>query len=76
MINLQLDLIELSFEAYKEKTTIMRVMFDNYIYKYITRREFEVCSRGHNNSMVQISDHGTDHITVRIKTKGATEEIG
>ncbi len=76
MITLKVDLIGLALDARRKKTNMFRVLFDDYIYKHVERKDFEVCSRGHNNSMVQINDHGLDHVSVRIKTKGAKEKIG
>jgi hypothetical protein len=75
LINLKLNLAGLGFEAQRKKTNILRVLFDDYIYKHVTRGEFEASGRS-NNMMVQIADHGLDYITVRIKTEGATEAIG
>jgi hypothetical protein len=42
----------------------------------IDKKDFEISSRGHNNSMVQISDLGGINVSVRIKTKGRLEKIG
>lgn len=75
MINLKLNLTELGFEAQRKKTNILRVLFDDYIYKYVTREAF-VASGRTNNTIVQIADHGLDRITVRIKTEGVSEKIG
>lgn len=76
MITTQYSHHDLYVEAVKKKTSVVRLLFDNHIYKMIDRRDFEASSRGHNNSMVQIADHGGDHIDVRIKTEGMNEKIG
>ena len=75
MINLEFDLIGLSIEAKKKKTNIIRVLFGDYIYKHVTRKDFVYNSGTHNNSLVQVSDHGLDNINVRIKSK-VSEKIG
>ncbi len=76
MITTKFDLNILAIKAQREGKNVLRYLFDTHVYKHITREAFEICSRGHNNSMVQIADHGLDHINVRIKTKGANETIG
>lgn len=75
MIDLELNLAELAVEAQRKKTNILRVVFDDYVYKHVTREVFAISGR-HNNRLVQITDHGLDHITVRIKTEGVNEKIG
>ncbi len=76
MITKKFNYTDLYLEAVKRKTSVIRLLFDTHIYKMIDKRDFEMSSRGHNNSMVQVADLGTDHITVRVKTKGMNELIG
>lgn len=76
MITTKFDLNILAVKARRSGVNVIRHLFDNHVYNHITKEAFEASSRAHNNSMVQIADHGLDHITVRIKTKGASEKIG
>ncbi len=76
MITTKFDLNVLAIKANRQGTNVLRYLFDNHIYKHIEKAEFERLSKSHNNSVVQISDHGLDNINVRIKTKGAKETIG
>ncbi len=76
MINTKFDLNILAIKANKRGMNVLRYLFDTHIYKHVTKEAFERSSKGHNNSMVQISDHGLDNINVRIKTEGAKETIG
>jgi hypothetical protein len=76
LITTTFDYQKLHAEAVRKKTNIVRVLFDGHIYKKISKLDFEASSRGHNNSMVQVSDNGLDHIDVRLKTQGVNERIG
>jgi hypothetical protein len=75
LLNTIYDLNILAVKAKRVNKNIMRYLFDNYIYKHVKRETFEILSRG-NNHIVQIADHGIDHIKVRIKTEGVNEKIG
>lgn len=76
MINTKFDLDVLAIEADKQGINVLRYLFDTHIYKHISRERFIKSGRAYNNTIVQIADHGLDHINVRIKTKGANETIG
>lgn len=76
MITTEFNHQDLYDEAVKKGTNVVRLLFDNHIYKMIDKKDFEISSRGHNNSMVQISDLGGINVSVRIKTKGRLEKIG
>ena len=76
MINTKFDINILAVKAKRSGVNVIRYLFDNHVYKHVTKQAFESSSKAHNNSMVQIADHGLDHINVRIKTKGASEKIG
>lgn len=71
MINLTLNYIDLRVESENRKTNILRLLFDKYVYKYISKEAFE-SSGQHNNSIVQISDYGTGEIKLSIKTNKAS----
>ncbi len=75
MINTKFDLNVLAIKANKQGMNVLRYLFDTHIYKHISRLKFKKAGRGHNNTLVQIADHGLDHINVRIKTKGSNETI-
>jgi hypothetical protein len=55
---------------------IVRVLFDDHIYKHVSRKAFEASSRCRASSKIQVADHGKGHIEVRIKTEGVNERIG
>lgn len=76
MLTTKYDLMDLAIQARNERKSVLRHLFDTHIYKHVTKKDFVSSSKGHNNSMVQIADHGLDHIKVRIKTKGVSEKIG
>lgn len=76
MINTKFDLDVLAIEADKQGVNVLRYLFDTHIYKHISEEKFKRSGRAYNNTIVQIADHGLDHITVRIKDKGANETIG
>ncbi len=76
MINTKYDLNILAIKANRQGQNVLRYLFDNHIYKHISKEKFEAGSRHNNNSIVQIADHGLDHINVRIKTEGAKEIVG
>lgn len=63
-------------EARIKRVPVLRHLFDEYIYPHVSREELEKAMRGRDKSLVQVADHGTDEIKVRIKTEGATEKIG
>ncbi len=75
MENLSFSYDSLIAKAYERSTNIMRVLFDDYIYAYVTKDAYEKCCRGHNNSMVQVSGIMQSVVKVRIKTKGAYEKL-
>jgi hypothetical protein len=75
LITTQFDYRELFREAVEKKTNVLRILFDTHIYKIIRKEDFVSSSRSHNNSMVQISDLGTETISVRVKTQGVNERI-
>lgn len=72
MINLTLNYIDLQFESCNRKVNILRLIFDKYIYNHISKEVFERSGGGRNNSMVQISDHGTGDINILIKMNKAS----
>lgn len=67
MINLKLNYIDLRVESENRKMSILRLLFDKYVYKYISKEAFKRSGQ-HSNRIVQVSDHGTDEIKVSIKT--------
>ncbi len=72
MINLKLNYIDLQVESENRKMNILRLLFDKYVYKYISKEAFERSGQ-HNNRIIQISDHGTGEIKLSIKTNKASK---
>lgn len=76
MINTKFDINVLTIEANKRGVNVLRYLFDTHIYKHISREKFIKSGRAYNNTIVQIADHGLDHINVRIKTEGVNATVG
>lgn len=76
MLTLNIDYNNLLKESILRDVPIVRVLFDDHIYKEVSRTVFEVSSKGHNNGIIKISDNGFNAVEVRIKTEGVDERIG
>ncbi len=72
MINVELNYLDLLVESENRGMNVLRLIFDKYIYTHISKAAFDRSGRGHNNSIIQIEDHGTDTINVAIKTNKAS----
>lgn len=68
MIKMTLNYIDLKVESENRDVNILRLLFDDYIYKHISREAFERSGQGNHNSRVQIEDHGANEINLSIKT--------
>lgn len=76
MIKFEISYEGLAMDAKIRGESILRVLFDDYIYPHISKQLFEKLNLRRNNSAVQITDHETSHIEVKIKAEGVTEQIG
>ncbi len=72
MITTKLNYADLLWQAKKKEVSILRYLFDAHVYKHVTKRKYETSCRRQDN-IVQIIDHGSDHVELIIKVKGADE---
>ncbi len=66
MLKLELKHSELMDDAKIKRTSVLRILFDMYIYKHVTREDLSLKSKAALNKLVQIQDHGLSTICVRI----------
>ncbi len=71
MLNTELDYYVLLNKAKKRETSILRILFDDYVYKHVNKTIFENSSKNYNRSTIQVVDHGKSFIRVKVKARGA-----